>query len=121
MKAIFASFLQLVCLVGMMHFHLLPAQVASLVLINSTEGRAPTPLPSCCSHDEYACCQLRRGGGGCVQVASRRIEAFSKDVSVPPCTVVSSIPLAGDAFLLAQRWQFLERAAVPPRAPSFLV
>ena len=88
--------------------------------ISSTGDAAPVPGHSCCSH-EYVRCQLRRSGGEHAQVAPRRLEPVSTDNPIPLRSFTPAIPLAGDAFLLQQRWQFVWRTADAPRAPSFLV
>jgi hypothetical protein len=88
---------------------------------NSTGESAPVPGHSCYSADEYVRCHWRRGGGERAQVATRRLEPVSTDHPVSLRSFTPAIPLAGDAFLLQQRWQFVWRTADSPRAPSFLV
>lgn len=125
LKTIVASLLPVLWLVALVHC---PLESVAFSLpddrcapSNSTEDAAPVPGPSCCSPDEYIRCQLRRSGGERVQVAPRRLEPVSTDHPVPLRSFTPAIPLAGDAFLLQQRWHFVWRTADPPRAPSLFV
>lgn len=125
LKTIVASLLPVLWLVALVHC---PLESSAFSLPddccapgNSTGDAAPVPENSCCSPDEYVRCPLRRSGGERVQVAPRRLEPVSNDHPVPLRSFTPAIPLAGDAFLLQQRWQFVWRTADPPRAPSFLV
>ena len=125
LETIIASLLPVLWLVALVHCPLespafsLPDDCCAPS--NSTGDAAPVPGHSCCSPDEYVRCQWRRSGGERVQVAPRRLEPVSTDHPVLLRSFTPAIPLAGDAFLLQQRWQFVWRTADAPRAPSFLV
>jgi hypothetical protein len=115
MKIILALFLSCLCLVGVLH------EAAPISLHHCSGHGNSTPVQSGCAHDDYARCSSQRVFAGSVQHICMSRETITKEVPAFPHRVVSSKSPLGEAFLLAQRWQFFWRAAAPPRAPSSLV
>jgi hypothetical protein len=88
--------------------------------LDTAEDTVPAPSKPCCSHDESARCQWRRNGGDRVEVAPNFLGPLATCVSISFGISAPVTPLAGDAFLLPQRWQFVWRTAAEPRAPAIL-
>ena len=123
-KKIIASLLPVFWLVALAHG---PLQFSAFAQGNnesfpccSAEGAAPLSENSGCVLDQNARCELRRHSIERPPVTLRNLEAVSDDQSNSVRSFALANPLAGEAFLLQQRWQFVWRTADSPRAPSFL-
>ena len=123
-KKIIASLLPVLLLVVLAHGPVESSVFASpnngCVPCGSAEGAAPLPENSCCLLDQIARCELRRQAVERLPVACRNLEPVSNHQPIPLRSFSPAIPLAGEACLLQQRWQFVWRTADSPRAPSFL-
>ena len=119
-----ASLLTAFWLVTLVHGPLESLASASLnngcIPCASTEDPSPLTEHSCSALDQNARCELRRNGIERVQVAFRSFAAVSPLKQIRQRSFAPLIPLAGEVFLLQQRWQFVWRTADSPRAPSFL-
>lgn len=123
-KQMIASLLPAFWLVALVHGPLESSAFASpnngCIPCTSTEGASPLTEHSCCDLDQSARCKSRRHSIERQPVTLRNLEPVSDDWSILVRSFTPAIPLAGEAFLLQQRWQFLWRTADSPRAPSFL-
>jgi hypothetical protein len=123
-KNMIASLLPVFWLAALMHG---PWEASAFSWLNDACGSssltgiiAPLSGHSCCAADECVRCEVRRISGDRIQIAQPRFEPVSTENPLPLRRLTPVIPLAGEAFLLQQRWQFVWRTADFPRAPSFL-